>query len=278
MNEAGKLIRQVLKKEAPTLSIRHDTGTAYGWINIRGSKECGYFTEQEWSVLVKYGLLTGLYGNTNCALISPDDREYYVRRITGKPIDKTCDKCNKQYEGEPRDGGICTACREYYETIAEKNRAEKERGEQERLARKVQELFPEPKLPHTDKVMQMLEQGQITEAMQKHNDQVNEQFKRAKRGEVINLSDLMAAKEQIDIKRDELRQAVQDGKDYEKQLSQAEKPLTVKVSDYQLTASNGRPIRKATKVTFENGEAVKFLEKLPKGQAIDQAEKLRYIQ
>lgn len=56
------------------------------------------------------------------------------------------------------------------------------------------------------------------------------------------------------------------------------KPLTVKVSDYPLYAGNGKKIRQATKVQFPDGETVKFLDKLPKSQAIEQAEKLRYIQ
>lgn len=47
------------------------------------------------------------------------------------------------------------------------------------------------------------------------------------------------------------------------------------VETYQLVAGNGRPIRKATVVTFDDGEEVRFIEKLPKGQAIEQAEARR---
>jgi hypothetical protein len=43
------------------------------------------------------------------------------------------------------------------------------------------------------------------------------------------------------------------------------------VETYQLTASNGRPIRQATKVTCPDGKVIHFLEKLGKAQAIKQA-------
>lgn len=47
------------------------------------------------------------------------------------------------------------------------------------------------------------------------------------------------------------------------------------VETYQLVAGNGRPIRKATVVTFADGEQVRFIEKLPKGEAIKQAQTRR---
>jgi len=43
------------------------------------------------------------------------------------------------------------------------------------------------------------------------------------------------------------------------------------VTTYQLVASNGRPIRKATKVTFADGREVRFTERLSKREAIRQA-------
>ena len=48
--------------------------------------------------------------------------------------------------------------------------------------------------------MKTIEAGNVEAAMVIHNKHVDEQFEKAKRGEVINLSDLMAAKEQIDLK------------------------------------------------------------------------------
>ncbi len=47
------------------------------------------------------------------------------------------------------------------------------------------------------------------------------------------------------------------------------------VTTYQLIASNGRPIRKATKVTFADGREVRFTELLSKRDAIRQATAVR---
>lgn len=49
------------------------------------------------------------------------------------------------------------------------------------------------------------------------------------------------------------------------------------VGTYQLVAGNGRPVRKATVVTFADGEEVRFIERLPKGKAIEQAEDRRAL-
>jgi hypothetical protein len=49
--------------------------------------------------------------------------------------------------------------------------------------------------------------------------------------------------------------------------------MNATVTTYNLTASNGRHIRKATKVTFDNGQEVKFTEKMTKGEAIEQAKR-----
>lgn len=42
----------------------------------------------------------------------------------------------------------------------------------------------------------------------------------------------------------------------------------MKVSTYQLVASNGKPIRKATQVELANGEIYRFLDRLTKKQAL----------
>jgi hypothetical protein len=68
------VIREALKRLCPTLSVRRGTGTAYTWIDIRGSEEFGKFTEGERRALEGFGLAAG----GNLALISPEDREYYV--------------------------------------------------------------------------------------------------------------------------------------------------------------------------------------------------------
>lgn len=45
----------------------------------------------------------------------------------------------------------------------------------------------------------------------------------------------------------------------------------MKVETYNLTASNGRHIRKATKVTRPDGTEIRFTEKMSKREAIRQA-------
>jgi hypothetical protein len=53
------------------------------------------------------------------------------------------------------------------------------------------------------------------------------------------------------------------------------KEAQMKVTEYNLKASNGRHIRKATKVTFPDGYEVRFIERMPKGEAVKQAEAIR---
>ena len=48
---------------------------------------------------------------------------------------------------------------------------------------------------HTERVEALLRQGKRKEASELHNKHLTEQFAKAKQGEVINLSDLMAGKE-----------------------------------------------------------------------------------
>jgi hypothetical protein len=44
-----------------------------------------------------------------------------------------------------------------------------------------------------------------------------------------------------------------------------------RVSTYQLLTGSGRPIRKATKVTFADGREIRFMDRIPKREAIKQA-------
>ena len=50
-------------------------------------------------------------------------------------------------------------------------------------------------LPHTDRVAELLRQGRRREAAELHNKHLDAEFKRAKQGTQINLSDLMAGRE-----------------------------------------------------------------------------------
>lgn len=74
--EQIKIIRNWLKKKAPTLSVRMARGTAWGWVDIRGSGEYGNFTEKERAVLKEAGLRPG----GNFAVISPEDRKYWTQK------------------------------------------------------------------------------------------------------------------------------------------------------------------------------------------------------
>jgi hypothetical protein len=49
----------------------------------------------------------------------------------------------------------------------------------------------------------------------------------------------------------------------------------MKATEYTLKASNGRHIRKATKVTFPDGYEVRFIEKMAKAAAIRAAVEIR---
>jgi hypothetical protein len=69
-------IRKALKKLCSTLSVRKGRGTGYTWIGISGSGQYGRFTEKENETLRKFGLTPG----GNYANISPEDREYYVKK------------------------------------------------------------------------------------------------------------------------------------------------------------------------------------------------------
>jgi hypothetical protein len=49
----------------------------------------------------------------------------------------------------------------------------------------------------------------------------------------------------------------------------------MKVETYQLTTKGGRPVRKATKVTFPDGVVVRFIERMSKRRAVEQATEQR---
>lgn len=74
---AAKVIRKALKTRCKTLSVRMDRGTAYGWISIWGSGEFSEFTDDEKKALDEVGMN---YGG-NCAVISPESRDYWVEKL-----------------------------------------------------------------------------------------------------------------------------------------------------------------------------------------------------
>jgi hypothetical protein len=54
-------------------------------------------------------------------------------------------------------------------------------------------------LPHTTRTQELLKKGEREKAREAHNARVESELDRARKGETINLSDLMAAKEQLDL-------------------------------------------------------------------------------
>lgn len=62
-------------------------------------------------------------------------------------------------------------------------------------------------LEHTQRIRALIEAGKITEAVKLHNAHLKAEFDIAKEGRVIDLSDLMAAKEVLDQTRPYPREA-----------------------------------------------------------------------
>lgn len=54
-------------------------------------------------------------------------------------------------------------------------------------------------LPHAQRTQDLLRKGRTGEAAKAHNARVTAELDRARNGETINLSDLMAAKEELHI-------------------------------------------------------------------------------
>jgi len=53
---AATMIRKRIKSECKTLSVTMDRGTAYGWLNVRGSGFCGEFTKDELAALKRLNM------------------------------------------------------------------------------------------------------------------------------------------------------------------------------------------------------------------------------
>lgn len=55
-------------------------------------------------------------------------------------------------------------------------------------------------------------------------------------------------------------------------LNERHTKMTAKVETYELKTATGKHIRKATKVTLDNGTVIKFTERMSKRDALKQAE------
>jgi len=76
--EFATTLRKYLRQKKFTGSVRMARGTGYGWINIWGSGEFHNFTPKERKILINIGLQPG----GNCCVISPDSREWVLKRIS----------------------------------------------------------------------------------------------------------------------------------------------------------------------------------------------------
>ena len=126
-----QVIRKMLKSIAPTISVRRDRGTAYGWIVISGSLQFGEFTEQEKKALETLGLSYG----ANYAVISPESRRYYVEKaakLLGIPLPQPV---KKEYEERDRQ-------REEYERRFLELKKKQETCEHEFVVQPYLVLFP----------------------------------------------------------------------------------------------------------------------------------------
>ena len=57
--------------------------------------------------------------------------------------------------------------------------------------------MPQDRLPHTERVADLLRRGNTTEAARLHNEHLEAEYNRSRDGTPINLSDLIAASEQF---------------------------------------------------------------------------------
>ena len=72
-------VRKVIKSQAPKVSVRGATGTSYGWVDIRGSRDkYGNFTPREVLALNLLGIKA--HKNANGEMLDPDDRRAFVKK------------------------------------------------------------------------------------------------------------------------------------------------------------------------------------------------------
>ena len=79
-------IRKLIKKKCPTISVRMDRGTAYGWVDI-SAKGGRTFSQAETKCLSDLGLVASPRVKTNWVVIAPEDRSKWIKKLKsrGKP-------------------------------------------------------------------------------------------------------------------------------------------------------------------------------------------------
>jgi len=79
-----KLIRRIIKKKCPTVSVRMGSGTAWGWADIHSKDRGAPFTKKELNCLRGLGLTPG----SNWDVIAPDNQKAFIERHMLKYIPK----------------------------------------------------------------------------------------------------------------------------------------------------------------------------------------------
>ena len=69
-----KLIRKIIKKKCPTISVTMGKGTSYGWVDISSKDRGERFTANEMKCLKALGRNPG----SNWDLIAPEDRDKFI--------------------------------------------------------------------------------------------------------------------------------------------------------------------------------------------------------
>jgi len=92
------LIRRAIKRECRTISVRRGRGTAYGWIEIRGSGDFGEFTGEEREALERLGLRYGV----NFSVIPPDSRRFWVEKLAAHAGLEIPSALKEEYEERDR--------------------------------------------------------------------------------------------------------------------------------------------------------------------------------
>ncbi len=68
-------IRRIIKAKMPHVRVIRGKGTACGWVDVWAHDLGASFTDEEYKMLKTF---KGISVGGNCALVSPDQREYFI--------------------------------------------------------------------------------------------------------------------------------------------------------------------------------------------------------
>lgn len=85
----ASIIRAIVKRKCPTVSVRRGTGTAFDYIEIQGkTPKTGMFTEAERRCLIRnFSPILGSPGS-NFEVIGPDEKKPFIQKY-GTSEEKT---------------------------------------------------------------------------------------------------------------------------------------------------------------------------------------------